>query len=848
MSKNTIFIMKKIYLIGLILLLTSLTAISAPVTLRQAQNIAMQFLTKARQGKGLHAPTAAKGLSLAYTGQTVGGVTSLYAFNRGKGEGFVIVAGDDRVPEVLGYADRGTYNITNMPENMRWWIGQLEAQMEYLATHPGLTMSKPRKATKVVEPLLGDIAWDQESPYNFYCPYISYYDEDEEQEVSGRAPTGCVATALAQVMYFWKYPAASTGRISYTTATAKKEVCADLNTSYDWNVMVPKCTKHDEDTTKHAIAKLMFNLGAALQSDYLPEGTGAYDADVVPVITKFFGYDKGARYVPRNYTPAAVYEGMLVREIEQGRPVPYGGVTSKNEGHFFVLDGIDADGLYHVNWGWGGIDNGYFLISSLQPMDQGVGGSASGCDAFKYHQLFIAGMQPDQGGTAETAWNLSYDKVGEISDTYPRDTKVNTTIYGLTNISSTPDTMLCKLYWTLMKSDSTIVWQRLIKADTLGIFDGYGKLKCKLSIPDTIKAGTYQLLPTYTIANDDYSGTHFMNVLAGANKYYTLTLTDKDMQWETEGGPKVSVETINPDTLIAGKTNKISVTFHNEGGDYLGDLTIQLYVNGKRNVFHNQKTERRMVAIPGHAVTTVEFNEPLDKELVTDDDYVIRFIGKSAEEDEDGYRDDIVLASGHIAVKGAAKPAVLYVEDELKLLSEKDGVVPPNNIVVEANISNEGSEYNGSFTAVISDEDDWDETENITTNNVVIPSGSSGTTVTLTCAMENAEEGHTYTLSLFNPQEEEYLTPSYNSRVTFVAGKPVIVGIAQVATGKDIVFDGHQITCPAEEIDLYNVVGQRVATAKGTRLSTRGLPQGSYIARAKTAQGTVTKKICIRQH
>ena len=261
--------MKKIYLIGLLLLLTSLTVTSAPVTLRQAQDFAMQFLTKARQGKGLHAPTAAKGLSLAYTGQTVGGTTSLYAFNCGKGEGFVIVAGDDRVPEVLGYADHGTYDTTNMPENMRWWIGQWEAQMEYLATHPGLTMSKPRKATKVVEPLLGDIAWDQGSPYNIYCPYISYYDEDEEQEVSGRAPTGCVATALAQVMYFWKYPAASTGSISYTTATAKKDVCADLNTSYDWSVMVPKCTKQDEDTTKHAIAKLMFNIGAA--AVFIPE-------------------------------------------------------------------------------------------------------------------------------------------------------------------------------------------------------------------------------------------------------------------------------------------------------------------------------------------------------------------------------------------------------------------------------------------------------------------------------------------------------------------------------------------------------------------------------------------------
>ncbi len=134
------------------------------------------------------------------------------------------------------------------------------------------------------------------------------------------------------------------------------------------------------------------------------------------------------------------------------------------------------------------MDNGYFLISSLHPDEQGTGGSASS-DAFKYHQLFIAGMQPDHGGTAETVWQLSYDKVGDISGTFNRNKAVKTTVYGLTNISSTSDTLFCKLYWTLMTPDSAVVWQSPIMSDTLGLYDGYSKITHKISIPDSIKAG-----------------------------------------------------------------------------------------------------------------------------------------------------------------------------------------------------------------------------------------------------------------------------------------------------------------------------------------------------------------------
>ena len=837
--------MNKIFLTGLILLLTSLNITSAPVTPGRAKDIAAQFLIKAAKAKGHNVAPAPATLSLAYTGMDANGQATLYAFNRRPNEGFVVIAADDRAPEVLGYADQGTYDTASMPANMKWWLGQMEAQMAYLITHPNMTMTKPRRSATVVKPLLGETAWDQRSPYNLLCPYISYYDEDEEENVSGRAPTGCVATALAQVMYYWKYPAASTGSISYTTATAKKKVSADLNTTYDWSVMTPKCNKYSDDTTKNAIAKLMFNVGAALKSDYLPNGTGAYDVDVVPTITKYFGYDKGARYVPRDYTPAADYEQMLIDEIEAGRPVPYGGVTRRQEGHFFVLDGIDADGLYHINWGWGGMDNGYFLISSLHPDEQGTGGSASS-DAFKYHQLFIAGMQPDHGGTAETVWQLSYDKVGDISGTFNRNKAVKTTVYGLTNISSTSDTLFCKLYWTLMTPDSAVVWQSPIMSDTLGLYDGYSKITHKISIPDSIKAGAYLLVPSYTIANDNYSKMHFMHPLAGANSCYQLTLTDKDMTWQTAGSPKVSVEAITPDTLVAGQTNHISVTFNNQGGDYVGDLHLQLYVNGKRRVYPTQTTEDRIVAIPGNAVTTITFDEPLKNNLVNDNDYVIRFIGESAEEDEDGFKSDIELAVAHIAVKGVEKPAVLYIENELELLNDSNGVVPFNNIVVQTTISNEGNDFNSPLTAVFYDEDEWEETERINTPSITIPSGSTGTKFTFTFAMEKAVQGHNYSLSLYNPQLGESLLPSYRNEVTFVAGAPIATGVAQPVADDMVSFDGSQISCQALHISLYNIVGQLVASVNGSTLSTAGLPQGNYILRAKTAQGIVTKKIIIR--
>ena len=443
-----------LHLLWASLLIGTMTVSANPIDVTQAQGIAKKFCSEAVvKNKMRKAPSNAK-MKLVYKSHgKKAGNNLLYAFDRGTASGFVVVAGDDRAPQILGYSDTGSFDINNMPENMRWWIRQYEQQISYLQENPKARLTTPKRNVNVVAPLLGEIAWDQESPYNANCPYMSYYDDYEEETVSGTAPTGCVATALAQVMRYHKWPAESKGSISYTTNTLKQDITADINATYDWDLMLPTysgVTATDEQ--KAEVAKLMYNVGVALHSDYSPSGTGATDVDVVPTLIKYFNYDTGARYVQRDYTAVDLYEQGLINEIEAGRPVPYGGVTEKNEGHFFVLDGINEDGYYHVNWGWGGLSNGYYLISSLDPDGQGVGGATSSYTAFKYHQLYIAGLQKPQEGS-KTGWNIMADNISEINDTYAKGDEIKTTIYDAYNNSSTYDTLKCKFYWDIYDAE-----------------------------------------------------------------------------------------------------------------------------------------------------------------------------------------------------------------------------------------------------------------------------------------------------------------------------------------------------------------------------------------------------------
>ena len=239
-----------------------------------------------------------------------------------------------------------------------------------------------------IAPLLGDIAWDQLTPYNKLCP---------KYKGSKRSATGCVATAMAQVMMYYQYPKELKATIpAYTTTTNKLKVKAiSKGEKYDWDNMLPTYTQGKYNTTQaNAVAKLMFHCGAAVQMDY-GDSSGAW---VLPEdMSTYFGYDTDLlQEVYRSFYTLAEWKEILDRELEAKRPILYGGAASDESGHQFVCDGSDGEGLYHINWGWSGYSDGYFDITLLDPAVRGTGAGTS-ANGYNRACSVIIGIAPDNG-------------------------------------------------------------------------------------------------------------------------------------------------------------------------------------------------------------------------------------------------------------------------------------------------------------------------------------------------------------------------------------------------------------------------------------------------------------------
>lgn len=312
--------------------------------------------------------SAAKQVSLVMT-QTKPGSdeAALYIFQTESGDGFAIVSADDRMQDILAYSDNGHIDAGNIPASMQWWMDATSAAM----TGQGTKSEALPSGYNPVMPLLDDIEWNQSEPYNLRCP-----------EISGEhTVTGCVATAAAQVMRYWKWPLKGTGHFSYKWKG--KTLSADFEkTSYDWDNMPARYSGYESYLENGAVSTLMYHLGVALQMQYgLPSdgGSAAYISDVASVLSTYFGY------VARYHDTTEGELDIIYQELQARRPVIMSGADSRGEsGHAFVCDGNDIRGFLHINWGWGGIFNGYFAYGHLTV--QG--------DEFNYHTDLITGIKP----------------------------------------------------------------------------------------------------------------------------------------------------------------------------------------------------------------------------------------------------------------------------------------------------------------------------------------------------------------------------------------------------------------------------------------------------------------------
>ena len=389
-------------LFALLLGMTPLAVFADIVPVEQAKNAAAHFF-QLEEGRA-HRSTD-KSLRLVWqgtnkTGRSVSSAPTFYVFNHGNNQGFVIISGEDAVEPVLAYSNEGAFCTENMPENLLGWAEHIEMQIDEIRKmdlQPSEKVGKaweegpmmPKKTVKLNTP-----KWDQDEPYNWMCPPL-------DRAKGERWYTGCAITAAAEIMAYYEWPDCGEGIIEERPINEKNQGYIpeiQLGEPYDWekmplingNGLNPRNTEQG-----NAVAKLMFHLGAMSGAKYNPNGTSAAYTYVTKAMMRHMKYQKGMLYLKKKFFTDALWEKMLREEIDNRRPVLYEGFTPYNAGHGFVCDGYDLDDRFHINWGWSGDSDGFYMLSNLNPYSQGAGSFAGG---YNSRQGAVFRIQPQYEG------------------------------------------------------------------------------------------------------------------------------------------------------------------------------------------------------------------------------------------------------------------------------------------------------------------------------------------------------------------------------------------------------------------------------------------------------------------
>lgn len=385
---------RKVYL-PLLAMLMAVCAVgvawSAPIDAARARTIASGYVSSPVPA-AMSSRHAAPGVPAPF-----------HVFNAANQRGFVIVAGDDRVPAVLAHSNHGIFDASQMPPAMQALLDGYAEQMAALDSGARPARLTPRSA---VAPLLTS-HWGQGSPFNINLPWVS----------GNRAVTGCVATAMAQIMHYHQWPARPTTTIpSYTTSTNAIFMLKLEPVDFDWEAMHDMYYTNDTTSVSaRAVATLMQYCDQALSMDFLKTTSNASTALIPFALATYFGYKATAHYVSRLGYSTADWEQMLHDELTAGRPVAYAGNKSSG-GHSFVCDGCDDQGRFHINWGWNSQSDGYFVLSVLNPSAQGIG-STAGAYGYIYNQAMAIGLEPGTEQAGEPIMTSTRLTLGEVSTT-----------------------------------------------------------------------------------------------------------------------------------------------------------------------------------------------------------------------------------------------------------------------------------------------------------------------------------------------------------------------------------------------------------------------------------------------
>ena len=544
--------MKK-YLLLTVAFMLSIATWGQTISEQEAKDRAASFLIQ-------RAPAMARGQRASSIKKTLETarleVNGLYAFNL-KGGGFVIASADERTIPILGYSDHGTIDWQHMPENIKGWLSGYSADITSLGSESltrGEQSTSPRQAIAPLVPC----QWNQYEPYWNQCPDVH----------GGRALTGCVATAMAQVMYYHRWPQDACEKIPAHTFPNGDEGDMTLpelpQTTFAWENMA---TDFDE------VAKLMRYCGQSVKMQY---GSGESDSDgcfVAQAAKHYFGYDQGVTTALRALYGVDEWEQLIYDELAANRPVVYCGQSGKG-GHCFVCDGYDGNGLFHINWGWGGKSDGYFALSVLNPYNNTGAGASSSKLGYCMSQQATIGMQRPTGTSTpsdESPKLVMYENMS-ISD---HTVKINVVFENLFVSNATFEVALGTI-----SNDGVLT--PVIKAENTQDIESPFDANFDVVVnSQKLSKGTYLLVPMARCTSTD-GPWHLMQI---AEKKIKVDVTDEGTNLQLAYLPDLSIEKsyISKGPGIIKEYNEVTLVIKNKGNEYAGNLRM-------RSLFLGDKT------------------------------------------------------------------------------------------------------------------------------------------------------------------------------------------------------------------------------------------------------------------
>ena len=469
---------------------------AAQISQQQAMEQARSFINKMKSGdRMLTRAQLNVGLQSALPDQQL-----IYAFNVEDG-GFVIIPGDDCMVPILGYSLTGSLDADNIPDNMRSWLKACEMEIAAMK-HSNVAATRTEDTSlPAIEPLL-KTTWYQTAPYNLMTPI---YDGEEEKLKGKHGATGCVATAMAQVMYYHQWPIEATQPVPEYSGVNENDKIYHVEglpaTTFKWDKMLLHYDSINPGTEEEqlAVAELMNYCGRAVKMEYTPDGSGTTGPFIANAARRYFGYSKSTRVAFRQDYSIDGWRDLLWNELNNKRPVPFSGATTEG-GHEFVIDGYDGKGLFHVNWGWAGRSDGYFAIGMLNPKNTTSTGAASVDQGYVLSQTAIIGMEKSTG---------TEEVIPEVTDTLylPECPYFDERLFGYTVSYYSFDLVKGYYYlgWGEKNADGTCT--PFIEDNTVKELSLYKPAPVGIPFSDiskyNLKDGTYKIYPMAKLANRD---------------------------------------------------------------------------------------------------------------------------------------------------------------------------------------------------------------------------------------------------------------------------------------------------------------------------------------------------------